>query len=231
MAVSNPERTREILISETQESAQYLKEINDARSYLIMKRIIDVLGAIAGIILLFPLLLLVYFAIKIEDPRHSAFFSQTRVGKNGREFVMYKFRSMVCNAEEMKLELLNRNEATGPVFKIRLDPRITFVGKFIRKTSMDELPQLINVLKGEMSLVGPRPPLPEEVKTYTLYEHQRLNVIPGLTCYWQVSGRSNVRFEEWIEMDLKYVSEHTIWIDFKLIFKTFFVLFGSKDAY
>ncbi|MFD1862012.1 sugar transferase [Planococcus chinensis] len=231
MAVSNPEQTRDIIINEVHENTYYPKEIKDASSYLIMKRIIDILGAIAGIILLFPLLLLIYIAIKTEDPYHSAFFKQSRVGKNGKEFTMYKFRSMVCNAEEMKLELLKRNEASGPVFKIRLDPRITCVGKFIRKTSMDELPQLVNILKGEMSFVGPRPALPDEVRMYTSFEMQRLNVLPGLTCYWQVSGRSNVRFEEWMEMDIKYINNHSTWIDLKLIFKTFFVLLGSKDAY
>lgn len=231
MAVSNPEKAGEVMIGEIEEGTIYLVEINDTKSYLILKRIIDIIGATAGIIVLLPLFLLVYIAIKIEDPYHSAFFKQKRIGKNGKEFTMYKFRSMVCNAEELKVALLKRNEASGPVFKIRLDPRITFVGKFIRKTSIDELPQFINVLKGEMSLVGPRPPLPDEVELYTRFEKQRLSVVPGLTCYWQVNGRSNIRFEEWVKMDLEYISERTTWIDLKLIFKTFLVLFGSQDAY
>ncbi|WKA57746.1 sugar transferase [Planococcus shenhongbingii] len=231
MSISNLEQERENLISEIKEDRLYIVEIKDTQSYLATKRIIDVIGASAGLVILFPLFLLVFILIKIEDPRDSAFFRQKRVGKNGKEFLMYKFRSMICNAEEMKSELLKRNEATGPVFKIRLDPRVTVIGKFIRKTSIDELPQLFNVLKGEMSLVGPRPPLPDEVEQYTRFEKQRLIVIPGLTCYWQVNGRSNIRFEEWVEMDLKYISERTTWIDIKLIFKTFFVLFGSRDAY
>ena len=134
-------------------------------------------------------------------------------------------------AEELKVALLHQNEATGPVFKMKDDPRVTKVGRFIRKTSLDELPQLVNVLKGEMSLVGPRPPLLDEVERYTSYERQRLSVIPGLTCYWQVSGRSSIGFEQWIEMDLKYIRERSFLVDSKLIIKTIFVLFGSKDAY
>jgi lipopolysaccharide/colanic/teichoic acid biosynthesis glycosyltransferase len=205
--------------------------INDSRAYLICKRFIDILGATVGLILLSPLFLIVAFLIKLEDNNGPVIFKQIRVGKGGKEFYMYKFRSMVANAEELKAQLMAQNEVTGPVFKMKNDPRVTKVGKIIRKTSIDELPQLFNVLKGEMSLVGPRPPLPDEVAKYTSYEMQRLSVIPGLTCYWQVSGRSNLSFDEWIELDLKYINERNMFMDLKLILKTILVLFGSKDAY
>ena len=137
---------------------------------------------------------------------------------------------MVYNAEELLKELQHLNEQTGPVFKIKDDPRITKVGKFIRKTSIDELPQLFNILKGEMSLVGPRPPIPREVAQYNAYQLQRLAVKPGLTCYWQVGGRNSIDFDGWVELDLKYIQERSTWVDIKLIFKTFFVLFGDDNA-
>lgn len=187
--------------------------------------------SILGIILLSPLFLIVAMLIKLENPKAPTIFKQDRVGENGRMFAIYKFRSMVINAEQLKESLLEKNETTGPIFKIKQDPRVTRIGRFIRKTSIDELPQLWNVVKGEMSLVGPRPPLPEEVAQYTNYERQRLMVVPGLTCYWQVSGRSNISFERWVELDLKYIIERNFFIDMKLIFKTVFVLVGSKDAY
>ena len=143
---------------------------------------------------------------------------------------MYKFRSMVQNAEELKEKLEKQNEMSGPMFKMREDPRVTKVGKFIRKTSIDELPQLINVLKGEMSLVGPRPSLPKEVAKFERWMLKRLDVKPGLTCYWQVSGRNNIDFEDWMKLDLQYVEDRSFLLDLKLIFKTFFVLFGDKNA-
>ena len=143
---------------------------------------------------------------------------------------MYKFRSMVVNAEELKEKLQEQNEMNGPMFKMKEDPRITKVGKFIRRTSLDELPQLINVLKGEMSLVGPRPSLPKEVMKFEKWMLKRLEVKPGLTCYWQVSGRSSIGFEEWMKLDCKYVEDRSTWLDLKLIFKTVFVLFGDEHA-
>ena len=158
------------------------------------------------------------------------FFSQKRVGKNGELFDMYKFRSMVVNAEELKEKLAHQNEMSGPMFKMKDDPRVTKVGKFIRKTSLDELPQLLNVLKGDMSLVGPRPSLPKEVAQFEKWMYKRLSVKPGLTCFWQVSGRNNIDFEDWMKLDIKYVDERNIWIDIKLIFKTVLVLFGDKNA-
>lgn len=226
-----PESKKELLLDKMTETAVNPIAVNNTNAYLYTKRFIDIVGALTGLVLLSLLLLLVIILIKIESAGESAFFVQERIGKDGKRFKMYKFRSMVSNAEDLKVTLINQNETTGPVFKIKRDPRVTRVGKIIRKTSMDELPQLLNILKGDMSLVGPRPPLPEEVEQYTLYERQRLCVTPGLTCYWQVSGRSNINFNEWVRLDLKYIEEQCILVDIKLIFRTVFVLFGSKDAY
>lgn len=224
--------TNEEVRIQTNQNTNFTKvQKNDTSFYLFMKRLIDLVGAFIGILLLFPIFLVISILIKQEDSNGSIFFKQKRIGHNGRAFYMYKFRSMVSNAEELKATLMKENEASGPVFKIKKDPRITKTGQFIRKTSIDELPQLINVLKGEMSLVGPRPPLPNEVSQYSSYEKQRLSVKPGLTCYWQVGGRSNIGFTEWVELDLKYINERNFLIDIKLIIKTVFVLFGSKNAY
>lgn len=205
--------------------------VNNKKGYLIAKRIMDICGALIGLICLSWLFLIVAILIKLEDPKGPVFFKQVRVGKNGKEFYMYKFRSMVTNAEELLESLLHLNEVSGAMFKMKDDPRITKVGKFIRKTSIDELPQLWNVLKGDMSLVGPRPPLPREVAQYTEYDKQRLLVTPGCTGLWQVSGRSNVGFKEMVELDLQYIRNRSIFFDLKIIFKTIFVLFGSKDAF
>ena len=202
----------------------------EGKLYLICKRAIDIIGSLVGLIFLSPLLLIVAIAIKIEDPKGKVFFSQNRCGKDNKEFPMYKFRSMVSNAEELLEELKSQNEMDGPVFKIKEDPRITKVGKFIRKTSIDELPQLFNILKGDMSIVGPRPAIPHEVAEYNSYQRQRLLVKPGLTCIWQVSGRNTIGFDEWIEMDLEYIEKRNLWMDIKLIFKTVGVLFGDETA-
>ncbi|WP_175073495.1 sugar transferase [Terribacillus sp. AE2B 122] len=201
------------------------------KTYLIIKRFIDVFVSAVSIILLLPVFLLIALFIKIEDRKGTVIFSQVRVGKNGQTFNMYKFRSMVSNAEELLEDLLEHNEASGPIFKIKEDPRITKIGKILRKTSLDELPQLLNVLIGNMSLVGPRPALPREVKLYSNYEKERLKVTPGLTCYWQVQGRSNIGFEEQVKLDIKYINEKSIVLDLMLIIKTIRVLFGSKGAY
>lgn len=197
--------------------------------YSILKRVIDVVGALFGLIILSPILIIVGILIKLES-KGPIIFAQKRVGLNGKEFKMYKFRSMVANAEEIKEKLKEKNEMSGPMFKMKNDPRITKVGKFIRKTSIDELPQLINVLKGDMSLVGPRPSLPNEVKEFESWMLKRLEVKPGLTCYWQVMGRNNIDFENWMKLDIKYVNERSFCLDIKLIFKTFFVLFGDENA-
>ena len=205
--------------------------VNNKKGYLIAKRIMDICGALIGLICLSWLFLIVALLIKLEDPKGPVFFKQVRVGKDGKEFYMYKFRSMVTNAEELLESLLPLNETTGAMFKMKNDPRVTKIGRFIRKTSIDELPQLWNVLKGEMSLVGPRPPLPREVAQYTEYDKQRLLVTPGCTGLWQVSGRSNVGFKEMVELDLQYIRKRSIFFDLKIIFKTILVLFGSKDAF
>lgn len=202
---------------------------NKKRIYEISKRAIDIIGAGSGLLLLSPVIAIVACAVKFTS-KGPIFFSQKRVGKNGKIFEMYKFRSMVVNAEELKEKLAHQNEMSGPMFKMKDDPRVTKIGKFIRKTSIDELPQLWNVLKGDMSLVGPRPSLPKEVKQFENWMYKRLTVKPGLTCYWQVSGRNNIDFEDWMKLDISYVEDRNLWIDIKLIFKTIFVLFGDKNA-
>lgn len=196
-----------------------------------IKRGMDIIGALMGLICLSWLFLVVAVLIKIEDPKGTVFFKQVRVGKNGKTFYMYKFRSMVSDAEEKLKDLLRYNEIEGAMFKLKEDPRVTKIGKFIRKTSIDELPQLWNVLKGEMSLVGPRPPLPREVESYTDYDRQRLLVTPGCTGLWQVSGRNSLSFYEMVELDLQYIKKRNILYDIKIIFKTFYELFLSKNAF
>ncbi|EOU1474188.1 sugar transferase [Clostridium perfringens] len=217
-------------VEKVQEGEEYIKVDQGNRIYLFFKRVIDILGSGFGLIILSPLFLIVAIAIKIEDSKGSVLFSQKRVGQYGKEFNMYKFRSMVSNAEELKAKLMEQNEMSGPMFKMKHDPRITRVGNFIRKTSIDELPQLINILKGEMSLVGPRPSLPKEVAKFESWMLKRLEVKPGLTCYWQVMGRNDIDFEDWMKLDVKYVDDRNLWLDIKLIFKTFFVLFGDESA-
>ena len=197
--------------------------------YEAIKRLIDITCSFVGILVLSPLFIIIAIIIKFTS-KGPVFFSQKRVGRNGKEFDMYKFRSMVVNAEELKEKLAAQNEMSGPMFKMKDDPRVTKVGKFIRKTSIDELPQLWNILKGDMSLVGPRPSLPKEVAQFDEWMYKRLEVKPGLTCYWQVSGRNNIDFEDWMKLDIRYVEEKNLWIDIKLIFKTVFVLFGDKNA-
>ena len=203
---------------------------NENKVYLFLKRLIDIVGSGLGILILIPVFLIIGILIKLEDPKGSVFFSQKRNGLNGKEFNMYKFRSMVHNAEDLLESLMSKNEMDGPVFKIKDDPRITKIGKFIRKTSLDELPQLFNVLKGDMSLVGPRPPIPREVIQYNKYQYQRLLVKPGITCYWQISGRNNIDFDEWVELDLKYIKERNLFKDIYIILMTLPVLFGDKNA-
>ena len=205
-------------------------EVKSNYYYEFFKRSIDVICSIIGLISLSPIFLIVSILIRLES-KGEIIFKQKRVGLNGEEFEIYKFRSMVANAEELKEKLAEENEMSGPMFKMKDDPRITKVGKFIRKTSIDELPQLINVVKGEMSLVGPRPSLPKEVAEFEEWMNERLLVKPGLTCYWQVSGRNNIDFEDWMKLDIKYVRERNFWLDIKLILKTILVLFGDENAH
>jgi len=197
--------------------------------YFIVKRVIDVICALCGILLLLPVMIVVAICIKL-DSKGSIFFTQERVGQDGIGFMMYKFRSMCSDAEYLLDKLQDKNEMSGPMFKIKEDPRVTKVGKFIRKTSIDELPQLFNILKGEMSLVGPRPSLPKEVAQFSSFQKQRLVAKPGLTCYWQVSGRSDVSFNEWMKMDVQYIEDRNTLVDISLIFKTVGVLFGDEGA-
>ncbi|WP_442919995.1 sugar transferase [Metabacillus sp. B2-18] len=205
-----------------------VSQVNSKVHYLIMKRLSDIFGSLLGIIILSPLFLIIAIWIKMEDPKGPVIFKQVRVGKDEKEFYMYKFRSMVTDAEERLEDLLLLNEVSGAMFKMKKDPRITKVGKYIRKTSMDEFPQLLNVLKGEMSS---RPPLPREVKEYSLYDKQRLMVKPGCTGLWQVSGRNDLGFKEMVELDLKYVEERSCINDMKIICKTVKVIFSPNSAF
>lgn len=204
-------------------------DYNKNLGYFIVKRVIDILGALCGILLMGALMIIVGIWIKV-DSKGPVFFKQQRVGQNGKKFMMYKFRSMCTDAEKLLDKLQQKNEMSGPMFKIKEDPRITKIGRFIRKTSIDELPQLINILKGEMSLVGPRPSLPKEVELFTSFQKRRLIAKPGLTCYWQVNGRSDVSFEQWMEMDVQYLKDRNTFVDTGLILKTVGVLFGDEKA-
>ncbi|MFC5703859.1 sugar transferase [Cohnella faecalis] len=199
--------------------------------YAPAKRAMDFMGALCGLILLSPVFAVVAALVKLEAPRAPVLFYQTRIGKHAKPFRMIKFRSMVPDAEQKLGELLGKNEIKGAMFKMKEDPRITRIGKFIRKTSIDELPQLINVLKGEMSLVGPRPPLPREVAQYSEYDKLRLTVNSGCTGLWQVNGRNRLSFEQMVELDLEYIRQRSIRGDLKIIFRTFKLLLGAKDAF
>lgn len=198
--------------------------------YRFIKRLFDVVMSMIALIVLAPVFLVVAFVIKLEDGG-SAFYVQERSGLNGKPFRMYKFRSMCKDAEKIHKQLLDQNELDGPAFKMKNDPRVTKVGKFIRKTSIDELPQLVNIVKGEMSIVGPRPLPTYETEQCNDYQNQRLLVKPGLTCYWQCCGRNDIPFDEWMELDLKYIREAGIWTDFKLILKTVGAVLRSDGAY
>lgn len=197
------------------------KEAIHNRGYIAVKRAQDIVFSLLALVVLSPLMLVIAIAIMIDDPKGGFIFRQIRCGKDGRMFQFYKFRSMCVDAEKKLDGLLEQNEMEGPAFKIENDPRITRVGKFLRKTSLDELPQLVNVLRGEMSIVGPRPPLPREVEQYTEYQKQRLSVKPGLTCYWQVQPhRNRISFEEWVELDLNYIKAQSYIVDWKIIIMT-----------
>ena len=199
------------------------------KKYWFVKRTQDIILSLMALILLSPIMLIIALAVYIDDPSGSPIFSQTRCGRDGREFKFYKFRSMCVNAEEMLKDLLDQNEMKGPAFKIKEDPRITRVGRFLRKSSLDELPQLWNILRGDMSIVGPRPALPREVAMYDEYLKQRLYVTPGLTCYWQIQPhRNTMTFDEWMELDIQYIQERSFWVDWKIIFKTVGAVLGME---
>ena len=198
--------------------------------YDCIKRVLDVILSGIGIIVLSPLMLVVTIAVRSDGG--PAFYSQNRVGKNGKIFRILKFRSMCMNADspEMLEKLAAMNEMDGPAFKIKDDPRITKVGRFIRRTSIDELPQLFNIFMGDMTIVGPRPPLVSEVEQYTDYQKQRLQVKQGLTCYWQCSGRNHISFDECMELDLKYIRERSLWTDLKILLRTIPAVFSGNGA-
>ncbi|QGY43914.1 exopolysaccharide biosynthesis polyprenyl glycosylphosphotransferase [Maribellus comscasis] len=207
----------------------FLSFRNTPENYIALKikGAVDFFMATVILILVSPVMLTIGLLIKLEDGG-PVFFKQVRVGKHGRLFKCLKFRTMVTNAEDLKEKLMELNEQDGPVFKIKNDPRITKVGKFLRKTSLDELPQFINVLVGDMSIVGPRPPVPSEVKQYKRSLNRRLSVNPGITCTWQVSGRNNIPFDRWMEMDMEYIDNWSLGLDFIIILKTFKVVFSSN---
>lgn len=198
--------------------------------YGTIKRVMDIAIALAALVVCAPLFALVAIAIKF-DSAGRVFHSQERIGRDGVPFRLFKLRSMAPEAEAVRGLLAADSDITGPVFKMRNDPRVTRIGKFLRKYSIDELPQLVNVLAGQMSIVGPRPPLPEEVETYEPWHMQRLSVTPGLTCIWQVSGRNHVSFERWVRMDIEYIENQSIWLDLKLLVLTIPAVLSGRGAY
>jgi len=214
---------KEIAIDSEYEEHRYI--------YRFMKRSFDFVASLLGLILLSPIFLIVAVAIKIEDWRGPVFYSQVRLGRHQKPFKMYKFRSMVVGADKLLKDLLDKNEVDGAMFKIKKDPRVTTVGEFIRKYSIDELPQLVNVLLGQMSLVGPRPPLTREVEEYTDYDKQRLIVKPGCTGLWQVTVRNDASFDEMVSLDLGYIAKRGFWFDLCILIKTVAVFFKPNGAY
>ncbi|MHB8994024.1 MAG: sugar transferase [Armatimonadota bacterium] len=206
------------------------RSVRASFGYAVLKRVGDVVGSLVALTIMALPMLLTALLIRLES-NGPAFYWHYRLGENGVPFRFYKFRSMVVNADQARDDLLAQNEADGPVFKIRRDPRITRVGRWIRKTSIDETPQLLHVLQGKMSLVGPRPPLPEEVENYEPWQHERLSVRPGLTCIWQVSGRSDIPFERWVELDITYVRTRSLLLDLKILLLTPWAVISGRGAY
>ena len=207
------------------------RKLQHQYGYRFIKRLFDVVASSVAVVILSPVFLIIAIAIKINDPAGPVFYTQTRVGKDGKPFKMFKFRSMVTNADELLERLRDQNEVEGAMFKMKDDPRITKVGKFIRKYSLDELPQLLNVVGGSMSIVGPRPPLPFEVEEYTDYDRQRLMVKPGATGMWKVGWRNALSFDQMVELDLTYINERSIWLDLKIMFETVKVMIKPNAAY
>jgi len=207
------------------------EKIEKQKVYNLLKRIIDLVLGTLGLIFISPIMLWVAYKIHKEEPTASVIFTQKRVGRNGKLFTMYKFRSMCVDAEKQLDTLADKNEIRGAMFKIKEDPRVTEFGKFIRRTSLDELPQLLNVIKGDMSLIGPRPPLQREVAEYTQYDMQRLLVKPGCSGLWQVSGRNDVHFDEMVDYDIDYIQKRGIRYDIALIIKTIKVMMKPDGAY
>ncbi|KAF0336485.1 sugar transferase [Pediococcus acidilactici] len=206
-------------------------EVANLSLYSVVKRLSDVIGAVLGMTILSPVFLIIAIAIKLEDSRGPIIFTQVRVGKNGKYFKIYKFRSMRVNAEEELAKLKSQNDVKGAMFKLKNDPRVTRVGHFIRKRSLDELPQLYNVLIGDMSLIGPRPPLVNEVAAYSKRDLQRLRVRPGCSDLWQISGRNELDFDEMVDLDLEYIQKRSILFDLEIIWKTVVQMIFPKGAY
>lgn len=206
------------------------ESIDHQHTYMFFKRIFDILLSLIGLIILaIPCLIISLFIFACD--RGPVFYTQERVGKDGKRFKIYKFRSMYVDADKLLEKLKEKNEVTGPMFKMKNDPRVTSVGRFLRKTSLDELPQLWNVLRGDMSLVGPRPPLPSEVAEYSEYDKQRLWVVPGCTGLWQATERNNVGFSEMVALDLDYIQNRSLFLDTKIIFLTFLMIVHPNGAY
>ena len=206
------------------------EQIKSRFMYHSIKRIFDFMAAIYGVIILSPVMLVIAILIKVED-HGPVFYKQVRVGKNGKKFKMYKFRSMFVNADKMLSKLKEQNDVEGPMFKMKDDPRITKVGHFIRKHSLDELPQFLNVIKGDMSLVGPRPPLPSEVAEYSDYDKQRLYVTPGCTGLWQATERNEVGFSEMVQLDIQYIQRASFMFDLWIIWKTVEIIIKPNGSY
>lgn len=205
------------------------EQLHTRRGYWAVRRGQDIFFTVLALLILWPIMLITALVVWVDDPHGSPVFSQIRCGRDGKQFKMYKFRSMYMDAEERLKDLLEDNEMDGPAFKIKDDPRITRVGRVIRRVGLDELPQLWNILKGDMSIVGPRPALPREVEQYTPLQKQRMYVTPGLTCYWQVQPKRNdISFDDWMALDLKYIQERSFWVDWKIIFKTVGAVLGGE---
>lgn len=223
----NTRKMMDMPVQETVHKGQTLvldkqRVVKGRKGYWLLRRGQDVILSLLAMIALFPLMLLIALLIYMDDPKGSPLFSQIRVGKDGKEFKFYKFRTMCVDAEAKLEMLLKDNHMDGPAFKLKNDPRITRIGRFLRRSSLDELPQLYNILKGDMSLVGPRPAVPREVEQYDAYQRQRLMVTPGLTCYWQIQpNRNDISFDEWMELDLRYIRERSFLVDWKIILGTF----------
>lgn len=216
-------------VAEESDSVSKKTRVKKRTAYRFFKRLFDIILSALGLIILAIPFLILSIIIFIDSPGASPIYTQVRVGKNGRTFKFYKFRSMIPNAEKKLNGLLNKNEMEGPVFKMKDDPRITRVGRFIRRSSIDELPQLYNVLKGNMSLVGPRPPLMREVSQYTDEQMRRVSIKPGITCYWQIQPKRNsLSFDEWLALDMKYIEERSLLTDVKILVKTVGAVFGME---
>ena len=216
-------------VAEESDSVSKKTRVKKRTAYRFFKRLFDIILSALGLIILAIPFLILSIIIFIDSPGASPIYTQVRVGKNGRTFKFYKFRSMIPDAEKKLDELLKKNEMEGPVFKMKDDPRITRVGRFIRRSSIDELPQLYNVLKGNMSLVGPRPPLMREVSQYTDEQMRRVSIKPGITCYWQIQPKRNsLSFDEWLALDMKYIEERSFFTDVKILFKTVRAVFGME---